>query len=70
MTQTEKNNIKFEKNIQNMRQMLEAFQNTRKESDSELDAEVREINQHIEVETPLHVSLRSCYKLGEQEHTF
>ncbi|XP_053502090.1 E3 ubiquitin-protein ligase TTC3 isoform X2 [Ictalurus furcatus] len=49
MTQTEKNNIKFEKHIQNMREMLKAFQNKRKESCSILDAEVRDINQHIEI---------------------
>ncbi|XP_060765384.1 E3 ubiquitin-protein ligase TTC3 isoform X2 [Neoarius graeffei] len=49
MTQTEKNNIKFEKLIRNMREKLMAMQNKRKESCSVLDAEVRELNQHIEI---------------------
>ncbi|XP_034168674.2 E3 ubiquitin-protein ligase TTC3 isoform X1 [Pangasianodon hypophthalmus] len=49
MTQTEKNNIKFEKRIQNLKEMLKAFQNERGESCSALEAEVREINQHIEI---------------------
>lgn len=67
MTQTEKNNIKFEKHIQNMREMLKAFQNKRKESCSILDAEVRDINQHIEVETSLCISFMIHYKLfGKQ----
>lgn len=60
MTQTEKNNIKFEKLIRGMREELMTLQNKRKESCSVLDAEVREINQHIEVETT-HTTFLLCF---------
>ncbi|XP_058267623.1 E3 ubiquitin-protein ligase TTC3 isoform X2 [Hemibagrus wyckioides] len=47
MTQTEKNNLKFEKRIQNLREMLNDFHNKTKKSCSDLDTEVRDLNQHI-----------------------
>lgn len=54
--ETEKNNLKLEKRIQHLREMLNIFQN-KKASCSALDTEVSDINQHIEVETPLHFYL-------------
>lgn len=56
MTQSEKNNIKFEKLIRNMKETINAFQNKRKDLCSLLEAEIKEINQHIEVEIPLYIS--------------
>ncbi|XP_060751998.1 E3 ubiquitin-protein ligase TTC3 isoform X2 [Tachysurus vachellii] len=48
MMETEKNNLKLENRIQDMREMLNIFQNN-KTSCSALDTEVSNINQHIEI---------------------
>ncbi|KAK3550077.1 hypothetical protein QTP86_019173 [Hemibagrus guttatus] len=49
MTQTEKNNLKFEKHIHNLREMINCFQNETKNSCSDLKTEVTDLNQHIEI---------------------
>lgn len=49
-----------------MREKLKTLQNRRKESCSVLDADLSEISQHIEVETPLHMY---CRKLVKRKYT-
>ncbi|KAK1800424.1 hypothetical protein P4O66_005652, partial [Electrophorus voltai] len=52
MTQKEKNNVKFEKQIQKMLQTYEYLQTRREEEVSVLEAEVEDYHQKVEVENP------------------
>lgn len=54
MSQTEKLNTKFENRIQSIREMLMAFQSKREEACSVLDDELKKLDLHIEVATPLY----------------